>query len=161
MDNKEITTIYTIKKLVPGGLCLHLQSFDMTSGPLNIEIAFNETNKSVPRKYALNILQDGTLKRMYEEGYFTVEPKKEFEEDCKINVNPDIISSNLPTKEEIKLNILKGNVVKLKSYFELDNTLVDDFIFDIVKTEKEEIKSHILKLIKDNYKTDFFEEEDE
>lgn len=109
---------YDIVKKVKGGLALDLPAFDSSVQNMLVEIPHNVQKKRVNRVHALGIFTDGTLERMYREGYFTVEPVAAFEEDVASVFYPIEDKVVLPTDEELLLMLIKGNRKAVRTLIE-------------------------------------------
>ena len=105
---------YEIIKNTKGGLTLTIPSYDSSVGDRVFDIPYNQKSVRVPRVYALGIFVNPTLQRMYEQGYFSVEPRKEFE--------ADVAELNASTERPVKVvddstiveALKRGNRVKIK-----------------------------------------------
>lgn len=113
--NTNTPGFYDIVKLCKGGLALDLPAFDASSNNRQIMLDWNVSKVRVPRQFALGIFIDGTLTRMYEQGYFRVEPAAQFEKEVE--------SIYYPVEEKVEIiedsviiNALsKGDRVKIKT----------------------------------------------
>ena len=120
MDAKVIGT-YDIVKLCKGGLVLNLPAYDSSAINRRVEIP-NGTNKvRVPRTFALGVFVDPTLDQMYKDGYFTIEPKAEYEKEVASIFAPVEETVAIATDEEILKALKSGNRVKVRGW--LDTTV--------------------------------------
>lgn len=110
----EQAVFYDIVRTVSGSLCLNLPSYDSTAPNRKVSIPYNVEKVRVPRIFALGIFVDGTLEKMYKEGYFRVEPAKQFEAEVAAIFFP--VEDKAPTiteKEALDL-LIKGNRVRVR-----------------------------------------------
>jgi len=117
---------YDIVKLCKGGLTLDMPAYDASSNNRVVHIDWNVKQVRVPRQFALGIFTNGTLTKMYEEGYFKIEPAAQFAKEVesiyypvedKIEIIDDAIILNALTKGDrvqIKQIIASGEVNKQK-----------------------------------------------
>lgn len=110
----EQAVFYDIVKTCPGGLCLDLPAHDSTAPNRKINIPHNVQKVRVPRTFALGIFIDGTLQRMYEKGYFRVEPVKQFEADVASLFFPVEDKQAIVSDKEALELLTKGNRVKIR-----------------------------------------------
>ena len=75
----EQLNFYDIVKTCKGNLSIELPSFDLTAPPRHVYIAHDVQKVRIPRTFALGVFTDSTLERMYKQGYFKIEPVKQFE----------------------------------------------------------------------------------
>ena len=114
----EKTNFYDIVKHYKGSLYLNMPSYDMTTLPRSVVIPHNVKKVRVPRTNALGIFQDAALERMYKEGYFTVEPAKQFEADVAEMYMPVEDKVQVIPEDEILAMLVKGNRVAVKKALE-------------------------------------------
>ena len=111
-------SFYEIVKLCKGGLTLDLPAFDSSAQNRVVTIDWNVNKIRIPRQYALGIFVDGTLQKMYEEGYFTVEPAATFTKEVAEIFYPVENKVNVASDEEILMALKKGDRVKIKKIVE-------------------------------------------
>lgn len=112
--NNTTPGFYDIVKLCKGGLTLDMPAFDASSNNRIVHIDWNVKQVRVPRQFALGIFTDGTLTKMYEKGYFKVEPAAQF--------NKEVESIYYPVEDKIEIvedtviltALTKGDRVKIK-----------------------------------------------
>ena len=110
-----MANFYRFIKNVKGGLCLTIPSYDSSVAERVFDIPYNQQEVRVPRTYALGIFVNPTLQRMYEEGYFSVEPRKEFEADvAELNSTPASQKVKVVEDGVIVEALKRGNRVKIK-----------------------------------------------
>ena len=109
-----MASFYEIIRNKKGGLTLTIPSYDSSVNERVFEIAYNQKSVRVPRVYALGIFVDPTLQRMYEEGYFSVEPRKEFEAEVA-TLNSSTSSPVKVIEDNVIIQAMRqGNRVKIK-----------------------------------------------
>lgn len=113
--NTNTPGFYDIVKLCKGGLTMELPAFDASSNSRRISIAWNVDKVRVPRQFALGIFTDGTLTRMYEQGYFKVEPAAQFEKEVEAIYYPVEERVDIVDDEKIVNALLKGDRVTIKN----------------------------------------------
>ena len=113
--NTNTPGFYDIVKLYPGSLSLDLPAFDASSNNRKVRIAWNVNKVRVPKQFALGIFIDGTLTRMYEQGYFKVEPAAQFEKEVESIYYPVEERVNIIDDEKIVNALLKGDRVTIKN----------------------------------------------
>lgn len=104
-----MTQFYDIVKNCKGGLYLNIPAYDSSVINREISIPFNAKKVRISRVYALGIMIDPTLERMYKEGYFRIEPAKEFEAEVQQIFYPIEDKSPVYADEEILTALMKGN----------------------------------------------------
>ena len=118
MSENVQTGFYDIVKLCKGSLVLNLPAYDSSSIDRRVEIPYGVSKIRVPSKYALGVFVNGTLQKMYEEGYFKVEPVAAFEKEAA-NIFAPIDNKKKVVVEEDILNALrKNNRVLIKKFIE-------------------------------------------
>lgn len=141
MDNKVIGS-YDIVKLCKGGLVLNLPAYDSSAINRRVEIENGVTKVRVPRTYALGVFIDPTLEYMYREGYFTVEPKAEFEKEVATIFAPVVESIPVATDEEIVKALKSGNRVKIRSW--LNTTVNKDKVIILARENIGDISTSMI-----------------
>ena len=111
---RETQNYYDIVKLCKGGLVLNLPSHDSTVLSRRIEFAHNVDKIRVPRTHALGIFIDGTLERMYKEGYFKVEPEASFNAEIEEIFFPIQGVAETFDDEVVTKALMSGNRMKIK-----------------------------------------------
>lgn len=114
----EQAVFYDIVKTCPGGLCLDLPAHDSTAPNRKVNIPHNVQKVRVPRTFALGIFIDGTLQRMYEQGYFRVEPAKQFEAEVASLFFPVEDKKPIIDEKQALELLTKGNRVKVRELIE-------------------------------------------
>lgn len=138
----EQNVFYDIVKLKPGALSLDLPAYDTSTQNRHVFIPYDVQKVRVPRVHALGIFVDGTLERMYKEGYFRVEPAKQFEAEVAAIFFPvedkvDVISE----KEALEL-LVKGNRVRVKEL--VKNEVNRSIILTVATAHMGEIPSSMI-----------------
>ena len=111
-------SFYEIVKLCKGGLTLNMPAFDASTQNRVVSIDWNVQKIRVPRQYALGIFVDGTLQKMYENGYFTVEPAAVFQKEVAEIFYPVENKVNVASDDEIMRALTKGDRVAVKKIVE-------------------------------------------
>jgi hypothetical protein len=106
---------YDIVKLCAGSLTLDLPAFDASANNKMVHIGWNVQKVRVPRQFALGILTDSTLTKMYEKGYFKVEPAAQFEKEIESIYYPVEERVKIVDDEKIVNALLKGDRVTIKN----------------------------------------------
>jgi hypothetical protein len=114
------TGYYDIVKLCKGGLVLNMPAFDSSAINRRVEFKYNIDKIRVPRTFALGIFVDGTLERMYKNGYFKVEPAKQFEKEVADIFFPVEDKVEVADDATIKNALLKGDRKTIKKLLEDD-----------------------------------------
>lgn len=127
MDNKT-TGFYDIVKLCKGGLSLNLPAFDASTPNRTIDIAWNIDKVRVPRVLALGVFVDGTLERMYKEGYFRIEPAAQFEKEVAEIFFPVEDKVEIVEDKIILEAFQKGNRTAIKKIIESGDVNKDKVI---------------------------------
>ena len=117
MDNKA-NGFYDIVRLCKGGLSLTLPAFDASVPSKTVEIPWNVNKIRVPRTLALGIFVDGTLERMYKEGYFRIEPSAQFEKEVAEIFFPVEDKVTIVSDDVILTYLTKGNRAQIKKIVE-------------------------------------------
>ena len=118
MSENVQTGFYDIVKLCQGGLVLNLPAYDSSSIDKRVEIPYNISKVRVPRQFALGIFVNGTLQKMYEEGYFKVEPVAAFEKEIATIFAPVDNKKKVANDTEIVDALKKNNRITVKKYVE-------------------------------------------
>ena len=113
--NTNTPGFYDIVKLCKGGLALDLPAFDASSNNRQIMLDWNVPKVRVPRQFALGIFTNGTLTRMYEQGYFKVEPAAQFEKEVETIYYPVEEKIEIVDDATILNALTKGDRVKVKT----------------------------------------------
>ena len=113
--NTNTPGFYDIVKLWKGGLALDLPAFDASSNNRQIMMDWNVKQVRVPRQFALGIFTSGTLTRMYEQGYFKVEPAAQFEKEVENIYYPVEEKVEIFEDAVILTALTKGDRVKVKT----------------------------------------------
>ena len=118
---EKVNGFYEIVKLYKGGLSLDMPAFDVSANNRKVSIPWDVKKVRVPRVYALGIFTDGTLQRMYEQGYFKVEPAVAFEKEVAEIFFPVEDKPNVVEESVIIDYLLKGNRAAVKKLIEENN----------------------------------------
>lgn len=100
---------YDIVKTCKGNLSLVLPAFDLSSQPRAVYIPHNIQKVRIPRVFALGVFTDNTLEKMYKEGYFKIEPAKQFEAEVAEIFYPVENKVSAITDAEILTMLKQGN----------------------------------------------------
>lgn len=139
-NNKPV--FYDIVKTCKGGLVLNLPAYDSTSIPKRIDFKYNVSKIRVPRVYAIGIYIDSSTQRMYEKGYFTVEPKEAFEADVA-SVFAPISQKPIVSEETIKKALLDGNRKQISEWIK-DDLLLNQVVI-IARENLDNITNSMIK----------------
>ena len=142
MENKPI--FYDIVKKYRGGLVLRLPAYDSSVQDRVINFKHNVEKIRVPRIYALGIYIDNTLLRMYQEGYFSIEPADVFLEDSKEINSIDIEPVKIYSKDEILKQLKSNNRVFVKNILK-ENDVNRENIITIVRENIDTLPSSLIK----------------
>ena len=112
--NNTTPGFYDIVKLCKGGLTLDMPAFDASSNNRVVHIDWNVNQVRVPRQFALGIFTDGTLTKMYEKGYFKVEPAAQFNKEVEAIYYPVEDKVEIVEDAAILTALTKGDRVKVK-----------------------------------------------
>ena len=113
--NTNTPGFYDIVKLCKGGLTLDMPAFDASTNNRVVRIDWNVNKVRVPRQFALGIFTDGTLTRLYEQGYFRVEPAAQFEKEAEAIYYPVEEKIEVADDQSILNALNKGDRVKVKT----------------------------------------------
>ena len=113
--NTNTPGFYDIVKHCKGGLTLELPAFDASSNNRIVRIDWNVSKVRVPRQFALGIFTDGTLTRLYEQGYFSVEPAAQFNKEVEAIYYPVEERVEIIEDAAIMQALTKGDRVKIKT----------------------------------------------
>ena len=113
--NNTTPGFYDIVKLCPGGLTLEMPAYDASSNNRIVRIDWNVKQVRVPRQFALGIFVDSTLTRMYEQGYFAVEPAAQFKKEIETIYYPVEDKVEIIEDSVIVAALTKGDRVKIKN----------------------------------------------
>ena len=113
--NTNTPGFYDIVKHCKGGLTLELPAFDASSNNRIVRIDWNVPKVRVPRQFALGIFNNGTLTRMYEQGYFSVEPAAQFNKEVEAIYYPVEERVDIVDDAAILQALTKGDRVKIKN----------------------------------------------
>ena len=113
--NTNTPGFYDIVKLCPGNLSLDLPAFDASSNNRRVMIDWNVKQVRVPKQFALGIFTDGTLTRMYEQGYFKIEPAAQFEKEVESIYYPVEEKVEIFDDATVMTALTKGDRVKVKT----------------------------------------------
>lgn len=105
---------YDIVKLCKGGLTLDMPAYDASSNNRVVHIDWNVKQVRVPRQFALGIFTNGTLTKMYEEGYFKIEPAAQFAKEVEAIYYPVEDKIEIIDDATILNALTKGDRVKIK-----------------------------------------------
>lgn len=115
MNNNTTPGFYDIVKLCPGGLSLNLPAYDASSNNRLVRIGWNVKQARVPKQFALGIFIDNALTRMYEQGYFKIEPEAQFKKEVEAIYFPVENAIEIIEDDVILTALLKGDRVKIKN----------------------------------------------
>ena len=105
----EPLNFYDIVKTCRGNLCMTLPAYDLTAPAREVYIPHNVTKVRVPRTFALGIFTNPTLEKMYKQGYFKVEPVKQFEAEVAEVFFPVEEKVEAISEEEMITMLRQGN----------------------------------------------------
>ena len=141
----KVNGFYEIVKNYKGGLALDLPAFDASLNNRVINIPWDVKKVRVPRAYALGIFTDSTLQRMYEEGYFSVEPAADFKRDVEEIFAPISNKPTIENEDTIRGFLTKGNRVAIKQLIEQNDVNRDN----VIVVARENIGSLSTSMVKD------------
>lgn len=125
---EKVNGFYEIVKLYKGGLSLDMPAFDVSVNNRKVVIPWDVKKVRVPRVFALGIYTDGTLQRMYEEGYFKVEPAAEFQKEVAEIFAPVENKPNIVEESIILDYLLKGNRAAVRKLIEQNDVNKENVI---------------------------------
>ena len=125
---EKVNGFYEIVKLYKGGLSLDMPAFDVSVNNRKVVIPWDVKKVRVPRVFALGIYTDGTLQRMYEEGYFKVEPAAEFQKEVAEIFAPVENKPNVVEESVVLDYLLKGNRAAVKKLIEQNDVNKENVI---------------------------------
>jgi hypothetical protein len=125
---EKVNGFYEIVKLYKGGLSLDMPAFDVSVNNRKVVIPWDVKKVRVPRVFALGIYTDGTLQRMYEEGYFKVEPAAEFQKEVAEIFAPVENKPNIVEESVILDYLLKGNRAAVRKLIEQNDVNKENVI---------------------------------
>jgi hypothetical protein len=126
---EKVNGFYEIVKLYKGGLSLDMPAFDVSVNNRKVTIPWDVKKVRIPRVFALGIYTDGTLQKMYEEGYFKIEPAAEFEKEVAAIFFPVENKPNVVEESVILEYLQKGNRAAIKKLIEGNDVNKDNVIF--------------------------------
>lgn len=141
----KVNGFYEIVKNFKGGLALDLPAFDASLNNRIINIPWDVKKVRVPRAYALGIFTDGTLQRMYEEGYFSIEPAADFKKDVEEVFAPVQNRVEIADEKLILDYLVKGNRVAIKKLIEQGDVNKDN----VILVARENVGSLSTTMVKD------------
>jgi hypothetical protein len=125
---EKVNGFYEIVKLYKGGLSLDMPAFDVSVNNRKVVIPWDVKKVRVPRVFALGIYTDGTLQRMYEEGYFKVEPAAEFQKEVAEIFAPVENKPNIVEESVVLDYLLKGNRAAVRKLIEQNDVNKENVI---------------------------------
>lgn len=125
---EKVNGFYEIVKLYKGGLSLDMPAFDVSVNNRKVVIPWDVKKVRIPRVFALGIYTDGTLQRMYEEGYFKVEPAAEFQKEVAEIFAPVENKPNIVEESVILDYLLKGNRAAVRKLIEQNDVNKENVI---------------------------------
>jgi hypothetical protein len=125
---EKVNGFYELVKIYKGGLSLDMPAFDVSTNNRKVQIPWNVKKVRIPRVYALGIFTDSTLQRMYEQGYFTVEPAAAFEKEVAEIFTPVENKPNVVEENVIVDYLLKGNRAAIKKIIEQGDVNKDNVV---------------------------------
>ena len=125
---EKVNGFYEIVKLYKGGLSLDMPAFDVSVNNRKVVIPWDVKKVRIPRVFALGIYTDGTLQRMYEEGYFKVEPAAEFQKEVAEIFAPVENKPNIVEESIVLDYLLKGNSAAVRKLIEQNDVNKENVI---------------------------------
>ena len=125
---EKVNGFYEIVKLYKGGLSLDMPAFDVSVNNRKVVIPWDVKKVRIPRVFALGIYTDGTLQRMYEEGYFKVEPAAEFQKEVAEIFAPVENKPNVVEESVVLDYLLKGNRAAVRKLIEQNDVNKENVI---------------------------------
>ena len=125
---EKVNGFYEIVKLYKGGLSLDMPAFDVSVNNRKVVIPWDVKKVRIPRVFALGIYTDGTLQRMYEEGYFKVEPAAEFQKEVAEIFAPVENKPNIVEESIVLDYLLKGNRAAVRKLIEQNDVNKENVI---------------------------------
>lgn len=105
-----------------------MPAFDVSVNNKKVTIPWDVKKVRVPRVFALGIYTDGTLQRMYEEGYFKVEPADAFQKEVAEIFTPVENKPNVVEDSIILEYLFKGNRAAIRKLIEENNVNKENVI---------------------------------
>jgi hypothetical protein len=105
----EQLNFYDIVKTYRGNLCLTLPAYDLSAPSREVYIPHNVSKVRISRTFALGIFTNPTIEKMYKEGYFRVEPAKQFEAEVAEIFYPVEDKVEVVAEDEMVTMLIKGN----------------------------------------------------
>lgn len=149
-NNSKVPTFYDIIKLCRGGLVLNLPSYDSSLPNRRVDFNYNTEKIRVPRTFALGIFIDGTLERLYKEGYFKIEPSAVFTREVSEIFYPIDKSEMTPEISDAQIfeALKKGNRVAVKDYL-TQHESIRDRVLTIARANVGDLSTSMVKFIEE------------
>lgn len=135
---------YDIVKNCKGGLTLKLPAFDASLNDRTVSLPFGVEKVRVPRVYALGVFVNNTLTKMYEQGYFSVEPAAEFKKDVADIFTPVLNVVEIVDDKTILEYLTRGNRVAIKKLIE-ENGVNRDNVLTIARANVNSLSTSMVK----------------
>lgn len=139
----EQAVFYDIVKTVSGSLSLNLPAYDSTAPNRKVSIPHNVEKVRVPRIFALGVFVDGTLENMYKQGYFRIEPAKQYEAEVAAIFFPVEDKAPVLSEKEALDLLIKGNRVRVRELLQ-DNEAAHQVILTVANEHLGDIPSSMV-----------------
>lgn len=136
---------------------MSIPAYDNSVNEKILRFAHNTISLKVSPVHALGIITDPNLERMYKQGYFKVEPEKEFKAEVEKVFYP-VETAVIFDRDSILTFMLKNNRKALKDLI-VENPVNRENVIDVARENIENLSQSTIKFLNELLKVELVIEE--